>query len=492
MLDAGSRYPLPGDPPTPAEGHGPAGPPSAARSGGWEALPLLAAGLLAAAAVLAVVALFPAYYVGGGIGTALSATADQIVPTCVVAAAWLITAGLVASRREALLQAGAFGAAGLGFCYFGLRVADLGQLTTNGTGGGAGLWLLSSAWLAGAAGAALALLVTVRSQPASRLQGWRGDASGQGDRLVLVASAVAAVVLAVAFFPSWDRYIVTSTLDPTFSASFTAGNAFKNPALVIAGNVWAGASFGLVPIVALGLRPRRVSFAVIAGVLVVALSEVLSAVAQTLETQDPSRLVPNLAQISPSVSLQMTGWFDLEFASLLILALLGGLWSSRGHRLEPTSSSLAVPASYGWPAQPGRQAPGQWAPPPAGPHNPYGYQGPYGPPGSGWQAPGAPWGWGDPGGTHQSPRPYGGTPTPQATYWPPPSLPGAQQPAPPRPDPPRPETPRPWAASGGWPPPPPHPQESQATGSSQQSAEPPAGPSAPGQSDGTTEGGWRP
>ena len=424
MLDAGARYPGAGDQPAPRDqppGTSERSPAGGTRSG---ALAVLAAGALVAAGVLAVLALFPRYYQFGASSTSLTDTADQIVPTCVVAAGWLVAAALVGSRRLPLMLAGAFGAAGLALADLGLRAADVARLSAGGTGAGAGLWLLTAAWGAGLLGAGLALLGAQRAGGLRDLLTLRRD-SQAADRSVMAAMAVAAVVLAVAFFPSWDRYVVTSPLNPAFSASFTAGDAFKNPGLVIAGNVWAGAAFGLLPIAALFVRQRRLGAALAAGVLVSALSQVLSAAVQTMETPDPQQLLPaNILQTNPSVSLHLTGWFDAEFAALLVLAVLAALWASRhgapsaGAGSGPATMAPPVPGG-GWGGGWGTAGPGQWDAPAVGAWggpslpvpgpvpNPYEHAGPA-----------AAGGWGQQPGAGPDPQPGGGVGPPPGGHAP--------------------------------------------------------------------------
>lgn len=364
---------------------------------------LLGAALLAAAALLAVIALWPAYYVG--IYSLIDKT-DLIVATAITAAGWLAAAGLVASRRPALVEAGAFAAAGLSITDLGLRLADLGQLSN--LQGGRGLWLFSIAWVVGAAGSASAC-VAVFTRGERVLRPWSTPSSTQAG--LMAATVAAAGLMAVAFVFAWDRYIITTLADPTVRVSTVQGYAFSGPGLLIAGNVLVALTLGLLPVAAVLLRPVRVGAYLLAGALVVALAQVVSAVVQTLETADPNQalgaLAPGAQQqivpLGPVVSLHLTGWFDAEMAAVLALLVLGALWAARDDRQSAPASIL--PATAGWGTPSGWGAAG-WSAYPGD-----GYPGGERP---AWRDPGLPSGDGRPAQTAWTPAPQHAIPPPPA------------------------------------------------------------------------------
>lgn len=366
---------------------------------------LLGAALLAAAALLAVIALWPAYYVGI---YSLVDKSDLIVATAITAAGWLAAAGLVASRRPALVEAGAFAAAGLSITDLGLRLADLGQLSN--LQGGRGLWLFSVAWVVAAAGSASAC-VAVFTRGERVLRPWTAPSPTQAG--LMAATVAAAGLLAVAFVFAWDRYIITTVADPTVRLSTVQGYAFSGPGLLIAGNVLVAVALGLIPVAAVLLRPVRAGAYLLAGALVVALAQVVSAVVQTLETADPNQALgalpvgaqQQIVPLGPVVSLHLTGWFDAEMAAVLALLVLGALWAARDDHVASPASAL--PATAGW-GTPGGWGAAGWSAYPGD-----GYPGGERP---AWRDPGLPPG-------HEGTTQAAWTPAPQEAIPPPPAPP---------------------------------------------------------------------
>lgn len=121
-------------------------------------LDLAAAGLLIATVVLHVVAMVPAYFIGSPSGSALTSSPDQAALYSVLAASWALALviGVTGPQRTPMAAALAVGVA---VSELGFRVADLGDALKYGTASvGAGLWLMESAWVVGAAAAVLAVL----------------------------------------------------------------------------------------------------------------------------------------------------------------------------------------------------------------------------------------------------------------------------------------------------------------------------------------------
>lgn len=452
MLDTSMPPPAP----APAAGPHPDDEPRRAPSGPatWTA-----GGLLLAAAVLGLIAVFPDYYRGG---RPLDAHADEVVQALVVVLGWLGAAALVLRHRAAAAQAGAWVAVGIAVAEGGLRLADLGQLT-GATLAGPGLWLVTVAWAAGAAGAVVAAVACHRVGALGRLPRPQLAAATPAERLLGLAVGAAAVLSAVAFVPSWDRYLITSAVDPSFFATVTQGNALHNPGLAIAGNVVTAAALGVLPLVGLLWRPPRVGAALIAGTSVVLAAQVLSAAVQVLETPDPLQVLSpgDVRALAPQVSLHLTGWFDAELAALLVVAVLAAARlagahhhhhdaAAGGHDVAPLAPWGGGPQA-GWgavgpgPGATGPQAPaapvapGPWAAQAQGPWDPQG-QGPWDPRGLG---PGAQQGPGH--GAPQGQGPW--TPPGQGPWTPPAAGPdgGALG--------------GPVGAPGPWPPPPAPPQE---------------------------------
>ena len=143
-----------------------------ARRPAW--LDLLTAGLLVAAVVLHLVAMFPSYF-GGSIGQgSVWSQPDQAALYAVVTAGWALALALTLSG-PARIRLGAGIAVGLAVTEFGFRFADVGEALHYGVGqSSTGMWLMTAGWVAGAAGAIVAVLAVLRRS--------RVDARGSGDQ----------------------------------------------------------------------------------------------------------------------------------------------------------------------------------------------------------------------------------------------------------------------------------------------------------------------
>ena len=120
-------------------------------------LELSAAGMLATAVILHLVALIPQYYGGPGQGS-LWSEPDQAAQYLLLSAGWALALG-VALTGPARVRLGAAIAVGVAATELGFRLSDLGEVFRYGSAAAApGLWLMTAAWVVGAAGAALAVL----------------------------------------------------------------------------------------------------------------------------------------------------------------------------------------------------------------------------------------------------------------------------------------------------------------------------------------------
>jgi hypothetical protein len=125
---------------------------------------LVAAALLAASVILHIAALFPQYYGGASQGS-LWSEPDQAAQYLLLAAGWGLALG-IALTGPARARLGAALAVGVAATEFGFRLSDLGEVFRSGPGSAAaGLWLMTAAWVVGAAGAVLAV-VAVRARSA--------------------------------------------------------------------------------------------------------------------------------------------------------------------------------------------------------------------------------------------------------------------------------------------------------------------------------------
>jgi hypothetical protein len=128
---------------------------------------LSAAGLLAGSVILHVVALIPRYYGAAGQGS-LWSEPDQAAQYVLLAAGWgLVLAVALSGPARARLAAAL--AVGLAATEFGFRLSDLGEVFRYGSReAGPGLWLMTAAWVLGAVGAVLLVLLARASSTESR------------------------------------------------------------------------------------------------------------------------------------------------------------------------------------------------------------------------------------------------------------------------------------------------------------------------------------
>jgi hypothetical protein len=252
--------------------------------------------LLAVGVVLGIAGLFPAYLAGAS----LAQQPAQLVPHAIYLAVWaastvLILLGGVRLRLGALLGVG------LSVVTFGLFFADAGTAIAAGAHtAGWGLWLSLLGWLACAAGSVLAFLFrSAAAPPADGTRGWlarqdylhrpRGSELGPVVLLVLAGLGVAA-----AFAPAWDSYTLHTAAGQ--SQSLTAGNAFSNPGLVIAGDVAVMVALAAVVIVAALWRPVHHGALLLAGAVIPMVAQAISALIQAGEATSPTQFGISSAQ----------------------------------------------------------------------------------------------------------------------------------------------------------------------------------------------------
>jgi len=281
-----------------AQGGGPVGARTAAFGGSRAGL--ASAALLAAGVILGIAGLFPAYLGGAS----LAQQPAELVPHAIYLAVWaastlLILLGGVRLRLGALLSAG------LSAVTFGLFFADAGTAIAGGAHtAGWGLWLSLLGWLACAAGTVLAFLLrTAGAQQASDAPGGRARRGYLGrprgaELGPVVMLVLAGLGVAAAFAPSWDSYTLHTAAGQ--SQSLTAGNAFSNPGLVIAGNVAVMVALAAVVIVAALWRPIHHGAVLLAGAVIPMVAQAVSALVQAGEATSSTQF-----GISPAVARQI-------------------------------------------------------------------------------------------------------------------------------------------------------------------------------------------
>jgi hypothetical protein len=243
-------------------------------------------------------------------------------------AAWSASALLIL-LGGARLRVGALLGLGTSIITFGLFFADAGTVIAGGAHlMGAGLVLGLAGWLACAAGSATAF----RLRPSGALSRpfWPGNKPfGRDGRpfwqdrrtvLALTLATVAALGTAVTFAPSWDSYTLRTLTGAV--QSLTAGNAFANPAPVIAGDVAVMVALVMVAIAAALWRPGRLGAVLLAGAIVPMAAQAISALVQLGEATSPAQLGISSAQAAQAgltISSGVTPVFWLYCAFILAL-----------------------------------------------------------------------------------------------------------------------------------------------------------------------------
>lgn len=317
---------------------------------------LAAAGLLVTGVLLGLIGLFPGY-VGG---QSLASSADQWVPHLLYLAGWAVSAALIAraavrgARPGTVLSArpGALLAAGLTAVTFGLLFADLGQVVSGGASLGAGLVLTLLGWLAAAAGSALALgRVRLARTAAAQADGPGRPVGGHAGQLALLL--LAGLGTAIAFAPSWDSYTLNVAANGT-AQTITAGNAFSNPGMVIAGDILVMVAVVAVAALAALWRPARHGGMLLAGAIVPVAAQAISALIQVSQPASPamfgiSSSAASAAGLSIASGVTPAFWVFCVFVISLVISC-AWLFTAPRHPAMP-----AMPAA-------------PWTPGPGGDH----------------------------------------------------------------------------------------------------------------------------
>ena len=302
---------------------------------------IMAVALLGAGVILGIVGLFPAY-----IGTAsLAQQSDQLTPHAIYLAVWAASAVLIL-LGGGRLRLGALLSLGLSAVTFGLFFADAGTAISaaGNPGGGAGLVLSLIGWVFCMAGTVVAVLAGPGSgfraaAPAvtpRALARPRGSALGPVVLVVLAGLGVAA-----AFAPSWDSFTLRTAAGQV--QTVTAGNAFSNPALVIAGDVAVMIAFAAAVIVAAFWRPVRYGAVLLAGATIPMAAQAISALVQVSEAPSPAQFgIPpaTVRQLGITISAGVTPAFWV-YCGFLIALIVSCAWML----LTPQPVPVAAPAT---------------------------------------------------------------------------------------------------------------------------------------------------
>lgn len=294
---------------------------------------LVASALLTVGVILGVIGLFPSYFDGSSVAS----QPPLLVTHVAYLAGWTIAAVLIALggvRR----RSGALLAIGLSVVTIGLLLSDLFNATTAHVSLGAGTWLGLTGWLLCTAGGVLGLT-----------RGTLG-LTGRPRGLSLVRVAVLSLVaigVAATFAPSWDSYLLRFSNGQ--STTVTAGNAFANPALVIAANVIVMVLFALVVIVASLWRPVYLGAMLLAGAVLPMVAQGVSALVQISEPSSPAQfgITPQQASLAGlSITNGVTPWFWV-FGALVVILVAAFAWMLiTPHAAQPDAAQPDAEAAW--------------------------------------------------------------------------------------------------------------------------------------------------
>jgi hypothetical protein len=315
---------------TPAAGQG-----SRTLAPGRGARTVTSAALLVVGVVLGLVGLFPAY-LGG---QSLASEAADLVPHLIYLAGWTASAVLIL-RGGSRLQAGALLGTGVSAVTLGLFLTDVGQKISGSTAG-AGLWLAVVGWLACSAGAGYALWASRPGAPA------RPQRREVGPIVLVLLAALGA---AIAFAPSWDSYLLRAATTGA-TQSVTAGNAFANPAAMIAGSVITMVALVAVAAAAVLWRPVRYGALLLAGAVIPLLGQAISAMVELGQATSPALFGYTQAQaqelgLTISNGLTPVFWVFCVFVVALAVACAWMFVTPDGAGLAPSGQAHVYPQAY--------------------------------------------------------------------------------------------------------------------------------------------------
>ncbi|HUC13613.1 MAG TPA: hypothetical protein VMS00_04085 [Acidimicrobiales bacterium] len=307
----------------------------------------LGGGLLLICLGLHIGAMFPPYP-GLPANPVVSSSWEIAVYVC-LEIGWALAAVLVLTRIS--VPGGAALGAGLGAVELGLLAVDIANGFQVSDGSEAGAWLALAGLGFGAAG----VLVTASTVPlgAPRVP--------QRRSALFMLLATFAVVLS--YLPSWDKWTAVA---PSLhaSGSVTEGNAFSQPAVVMAAVLLTVLGFAFVAVLGSVWYPLTVGAWATAGAVIALSSQLISAIYQLSEPVPSTAFGVSAAQarsVGLKISTSLTGWWDADVAATVLLAFLALSAALSARKTTTAAAELTPPpglfgngstdgASDDWPA----------------------------------------------------------------------------------------------------------------------------------------------
>jgi hypothetical protein len=160
-----------------------------------------------------------------------------------------------------------------------------------------------------------------------------------------VTAALAAIGAAAAFAPSWDSYALRTSSGAL--PSVTAGNAFANPGLVIAGNVAVMVALVAVVAAAILWRPTRLGAVLLAGAIIPMAAQAVSALVLLGEAPSPAQFgisPAQAAQAGLTIRSGVTPAFWIYCAFVVVLVVTCALMLIPRRRAALDAADAAPPA----------------------------------------------------------------------------------------------------------------------------------------------------
>jgi hypothetical protein len=161
-------------------------------------------------------------------------------------------------------------------------------------------------------------------------------------------SVMVAIVAVAAFWPSWDHYHLVYATGQV--RDIDLGNAFNQPAAIMAGELVAGLAIGCTIVTAAFWRDAVVGAWVIAGTAIALASQVISGIVQVSEPISKLLGTPSTSAINLSASsVSLTGYWYVDLgatAVLFLLAFWAGFEAWRAQRKPAPAANENVAAAH--------------------------------------------------------------------------------------------------------------------------------------------------
>ena len=153
-------------------------------------------------------------------------------------------------------------------------------------------------------------------------------------------SVMVAIVAVAAFWPSWDHYHLVYATGQV--RDINLGNAFNQPAAIMAGELVAGLAIGCTIVTAAFWRDAVVGAWAIAGTAIALASQVISGIVQVSEPISKLLGTPSTSAVNLSASsVSLTGYWYVDLGATAALFLLAFWAGFEARRVRPKPAPAA-------------------------------------------------------------------------------------------------------------------------------------------------------